>query len=139
MTQCVKLLLTLLCGFMLAACTTNTAIREDFDKSFKAYNRMLRWQEVEQAGMRYMEPEQRDAFMTVAEQLKKRKVTITDYRILTTECLPEAGSGDVSTEFDYFILPSNRIKTLTYRQKWVYREIGGEKGWRVKSPLPAFE
>lgn len=139
MKHCAKLLLILCCGLTLTACTTNAVIRENFDKSVKAYNRMLRWQEVEQAGMRFTEPEQRDAFLAAAEQLKKRKVTITDYRILTTECQPEAGSGDVATEFDYFILPSNRIKTLTYRQKWAYREIDGEKGWRVKSPLPAFE
>ena len=98
---------------------------------------MLRWQEVENAGMTYIEPEQRDEFMKGAESLKRRGVTLTDFRILTFECLPERKSGDVVAEFDYYILPSNRIKSVTYRQKWVYED--DLDSWKLKSGLPAFE
>lgn len=139
MRSCVKLGIILLCCLMTGACASRMGSREEFEHGMKGYNRMLRWHEVENAGMVYAEPELRDAFMESAAAIKKRGVTITDYRILTSECLPEKGTAEVIAEFDYYILPSNRIRTLTYRQQWVYREIGETKGWRLKSGLPSFE
>lgn len=139
MMRFVKPVLILLCCLLMCACANQTAIREEFEKSMKGYNKMLRWQEVENAGMIYLEPEQRELFMDSAETLRKKGVTITDYRILTSECLPEKNSATVVAEFDYYILPSNRIKTLTYKQEWTYREISDRKSWKLKSGLPAFE
>ncbi len=130
-------------GWLLVICLTMTAcvsemgLRDEFEKSMRAYNRMLRWQEVENAGMTYIDKEQRDDFMLKAESLRKRGVTLTDFRILTFECLPDKKTGDVVAEFDYFILPSNRIKTVTYRQEWVYQDL--LKSWKLKSGLPPFE
>ncbi len=139
MMRFAKLGLLLLCCLLLGACATNAAIREEFEKSVKGYNQMLRWQEVEAAGMTYMEPELREAFMKSAEDIRKKSVTITDYRILTSECLPDKGSASATAEFDYYILPSNRIKTLTYQQQWSYEKNNGKKGWLLKSGLPPFE
>lgn len=132
-------ILPLFCCLVLTACVHDTGIGEEFDKSTKDYNRMLRWQEIPRAVATYAEPETRDEFMAAAQKLRTRAVTVTDYRILTTECLPEKETGEVVAEFDYYILPSNRIKTLTYKQDWAYRTINEKKGWRVKTPLPAFE
>ena len=132
--------LLLLCCLMTAACSmSNSAIREQFEKSTRAYNKMLRWHEIENAGMLYLEPELRDGFMKAAAEIRKREVTITDFRILTSECLPDKGTGEVMAEFDYYTLPSNRIKTQSYHQEWVYRDIGEQKSWKVKSGLPPFE
>ena len=140
MIQTVKMGVLLLCCLMTAACSVpNSTIREEFEKSMKAYNNMLRWHEIENAGMIYLEPEQRDEFMKTAADIKKREVTITDFRILTSECLPDKGTGEVKAEFDYYILPSNRIKTQNYHQDWVYRDIDEHKSWKVKSGLPPFE
>lgn len=131
--------LLMLCSCAYALQAKHANIREEFDQSMKGYNKMLRWRDMENAGMAYLDPELRDAFMKSAAEFKKRGVVITDYRILTTECLPEKGSADVVAEFDYYALPSNRIKTLSYRQKWVYRDTEDKKGWQLQSPLPAFE
>ena len=133
------LVVLMLCSCAYALQAKHANIREEFDKSMKGYNKMLRWREVEGAGMAYLDPELRDAFMKSAEEIKKRGVTITDYRILTSECLPEKGTGEVIAEFDYYALPSNRIKTLTYHQKWQYLDTEEKKGWQLKSNLPAFE
>lgn len=135
----VKPALILLCCLMMGACVTRPSIREAFEKSVKGYNQMLRWQEVEAAGITYVEPELREDFMKSAGTIRKNRVTITDYRILTSEYLPDKESGVVIAEFDYYTLPSNRIKTLTYRQQWSYHEIDDKKSWRLKSGLPAFE
>jgi hypothetical protein len=75
--------------------------------------------------------------MKKAAILKKKGVTLTDYRIVASEYLPEKKSGEVIAEFDYFILPSNRMKTVTYRQQWVYQE--GISSWKLKSSLPPFD
>jgi hypothetical protein len=128
------MLLTLSCATM-----KNQDIREECELSIKSYNRMLRWQEVESAGMVYIEPEQRQKFFDAAESFRKRGVIITDYRIRTQECLPEQGTAEVMAEFDYYILPSNRVKTLNYKQSWDYRQIGEKKSWKLKSGLPLFE
>lgn len=137
MKTLIKRALLLASCMILTACATELAVRDEFEKSMKAYNRMLRWHEVENAGMIYIENDLRDDFMKKAEALKKRGVTLTDFRILTSECLPEKKSGEVLAEFDYFILPSNRIKTITYRQEWIYQDL--IKSWKLKSALPAFD
>jgi hypothetical protein len=105
----------------------------------KGFNKMLRWRDVENAGMIYLDKELREAFMKTASEIKKRGVTITDYRIMTSECLPDKGTAEVVAEFDYYALPSNRIKTLTYHQKWMYLDSDEKKGWQLKSNLPIFE
>ena len=141
MNKALKYIFILICFLMTAACATpnQSSIREEFEKSYKAYNRMLRWDDVAAAGMLYMEPEGRDIYIKAAEDFKKRAVAITEYRVLTAECLADKGTGEVVTEFEYYIMPSNRIKTLTYKQVWAYREINESKSWKVKSALPRFE
>lgn len=140
MTPTFKVGLLLLCCLMTAACAVpNSTIRGQFETSTKAYNKLLRWHEIESAGMIYVEPESRDEFMKSAADIKKREVTITDFRILTSECLPDKGTGEVMAEFDYYVLPSNRLKTQSYHQDWVYRDSNALKSWKVKSGLPPFE
>jgi len=132
-----KIALLFACTILMTACTTSAGLREEFDKNVKAYSRMLRWNEIENAGMTYVEKEHRDDYMKRAESIKKRGVTLTDFRILTSECLPEQKTGEAITEFDYFALPSNKIKTTTYRQEWVYLDL--LKSWKLKSSLPSFD
>ena len=129
----------MLCSCAYALQAKNANISEEFEKSMKGYNKLLRWRDIEGAGMTYMDPELRDAFLKSAEDIKKRGVTITDYRILTSECLPEKKTGEVVVEFDYYALPSNRIKTLTYHQKWTYLDTEEKKGWQLKTALPPFD
>lgn len=131
-----KELLLVVC-LLLSACATGSALQEEFDRSVKTYNKMVRWHEIESAGMSYVEPDQQDEFQKQAEELKKRGLSVTDFRILTAQFNKEKDTGDVVTEFDYFILPSNRIKTVSYRQKWAYRK--DLKGWKLSSTLPEFE
>lgn len=134
-----KLVNGFLCSalMVLTACATQTGLSEEFDRSVKSYNRMLRWHEIENAGSTFVDPAWRDDFMKQAESLKKRGLTVADFRILSTKYIPENKSGDVVAEFDYYILPSNKVKTITYRQDWAYRE--NSKSWVLKTGLPVFE
>jgi hypothetical protein len=128
--------LLLIC-LMQAACATGSGLREEFDRSVKTYNKMLRWHEIESAGMTYVDPDQLELFQKQAEDLKKRGLSVTEFRILTAQFNREKDTGDVVAEFDYFILPSNRIKTVSYHQKWSYRT--DLKGWKLTTVLPDFE
>jgi hypothetical protein len=129
----------LFCCLLVVSCVPDKGFREEFEKSVKGYNRMLRWQEVVAAGYLYMEPEGREKFMATADAMGKRGVSITDFRILTMDSLSDKKRGDALVEFDYYSLPSFRIKTLTYKQEWAYRDVDDTKSWRVKSPLPPFD
>jgi hypothetical protein len=134
-----RLLQIFLCSALmtLTACATQTGLSEEFNRSVKEYNKLLRWHEMESAGMTYIDPDLREEYLKQADTLKKRGLSVTDFRILTTTYLPEKRSGDVIAEFDYYILPSNRVKTVSYRQEWVYQE--NTKSWKLKSGLPVFE
>jgi hypothetical protein len=136
MTRVMQLLL-FISIMTLTGCASQTSMKEGLDRSVKAYNRMLRWHEIENAGLTYIDTDLKDDYLKQAESLKARGLSITDYRIISTKYLPENKSGDVVTEFDYYMLPSNRIKTISYQQKWFYREES--KGWKLKSGLNSFE
>jgi hypothetical protein len=136
MTKLAKVFLCVIC-LALTACATHTGLSEEFERSMKAYNRMLRWHEIENAVMTYSDPERREEYLKQAETLKKRGLSVTDFRILSSRYLPEKKSGDVVAEFDYYVLPSIRVKTISYRQEWIYLE--NIKSWKLKSGLPSFE
>ena len=139
MRRIVKIVAMLFCGLLMVACVPDKGFREEFESSVGGYNRMGRWQEAAGAGQMYVEPEGRETYLTTAESMRRRGVTITDFRILTMEMLSDRKRGDVMVEFDYYALPSYRIKTLTYKQDWVYRDVDDKKSWRVKSALPPFD
>jgi hypothetical protein len=144
MSGIVKFVGILLCCLLTAACVGDASIRSEFEKSVKDYNRMLRWREMENAGLIFMKADQCETFLTSVEAIKKKGITITDYRILFSELFTEKGAGNAIVEFDYYIMPSNRIKTLTYKQDWVYlnvskKEDSKEMTWKLKSGLPAFD
>ncbi len=130
--------IALLSCLMLSACSVTRAnLSEEFDRSVKSYNQMLRWHEIEKAGTTYFAPELRDQFLKQAESLKKQGLTIADVRIVTSKCLPENNSGNVIAEFDYYTMPSNKIKTVSYHQQWAYRE--NIRSWILTSGLSVFE
>ncbi len=139
-------LLLLLVPLVLNGCATyqNMNRREACDKSIKDYTRLVRWQEAEKAAIAFVDAKQRPAYDKSAESLRRRHVTIADSRILAQQCLIDKRTAEATVEFDYFILPDNRLKTLTDRQTWIFRENTKEDpdqgdGWKLTSPLPAFK
>ncbi len=117
---------------------------EDCEKVIKNYNRMIRWQEAEKASIAFVDKKIRPDYDKTAESLRRRGVTMADYRVLAQECLGEKKTAESTVEFDYFVLPDNRMKTLTDRQSWIFREESpvepelGE-GWKLITPLPDFK
>lgn len=118
----------------------NSAVKESCEHSIKSYNRMIRWGDAEKAGLVLVAPEMMDQYMAAAEDLRRRKVQMSDFRILAYECSAEKKKGSAVVEFDYYALTNFKLKTVTYRQSWFYREEapGIAAGWLVNSPLPEF-
>ncbi len=123
----------------LTACTSlrNMTIRHDFEENSKGYNRMVRWQEAEQACLIYVDKAIRDQFLARVEAAKE--VKITEYRVKALECDPERKEATAKVEMDYYTPPSIRVKTLEDVQKWIYIEDQDLKGWRLISLFPEFK
>lgn len=140
------LLLLALTSLLLNGCASyqNMNRQEECEKTIKNYNRMIRWQEAEKASIVFVDTKQRPAFDKGAELLRRRGVTMADYRILAQECLPGKMKAEATVEFDYFVLPDYRLKTVTDRQNWIFREEAPAEsapgtGWKLTSPLPDFK
>lgn len=138
--------IVILCLMVMQGCAAyqRYSRNEDCEKTLKAYRNMVRWMEVEKAAISVVDADQRATYAQAAEALRRRGVTMVDARELAHECRPERGTAEATLEFDYFILPDNRLKTLTDRQKWVYREEDKARpelieGWKLTTPLPAFK
>ena len=122
----------------------NMKSQENCDKMIKDYSRMVRWNEAEKVGIVFVAPKQRPAFDKTAESIRRRGVSMVDYRILAKQCLAEKKKAEATVEFDYYILPDNRLKTITDHQTWVLLEENpmepeAGEGWKITSPLPEFK
>ncbi len=130
----------------LASCGTikNYNRNEDCERILKAYNQILRWDEAEKAAIAVVDRPMRDEYSKMAEAFRRRHVSMVDIRTRAQECLPEQKKAEATVEIDYYIMPDNRLKTLTDRQKWIYREKDDDKpelgeGWKLVSPMPDFK
>lgn len=143
----IKLLLLLVAApllFSSCAAYKNMNRQEDCDKMIKDYNRMVRWQEAEKASFAFVDEKQRPAYNKAIEQLRRRGLSMADYRILTKQCKADKKKAEATVEFDYFVLPDNRLKTVTDHQSWIFIEENPaepelKEGWRLVSPLPEFK
>jgi uncharacterized protein YceK len=137
-----RLLIVLLMLVVTTGCETvrKSAVKEDCEHSIKSYNRMIRWGDAEKAGMVLVAPDILPQYATAAEDLRRRKVQMADYRILAYECSVENKKASAVVEFDYYALTNFKLKTLTYRQSWIYREEapGVTPAWLMTTPLPDF-
>ena len=139
-------LLMLLAATLASGCASSSSYAitnssEKCDKSVKNYNKMLRWNEADKAGIAFVDVKHRLAFKQAVDSMKKREINITDFRIQVTECGLQKKDIEAVVEFDYYQLTSGKLKTVTDRQIWVYQDStdGVPAGWRITSPLPAFK
>jgi hypothetical protein len=124
---------------MLSACQAMhiSKVAEDFDKGTRSYLKMVRWNELDQAPLSFVDEPLREEF---EKRVKGRKeVQIADYRVKYTDCRPEKGEGEVTVEWDYYIPPSVKLKTVEDAQNWRYIEKEEKKGWMLKTLLPEFK
>lgn len=127
-----------LCIFILipliASCSTLAARMEQCESSIRAYNKMIRWKEYDDAEKAVV----RDSRPGFARKLEGVEAQIADYRIKSISCDAEKGEAAAVVEYDYYTPPSTTLNTAEDTQQWRFFPSEMPGGWRVVSPLPGF-
>jgi hypothetical protein len=138
--------LLLLAPLVLDGCSAykNMNRQEDCEKVIKDYSKLIRWQEQENASLAFVDKKQQPDFNKAVEKNRRRGLSIADFRILAKQCMSDKKMAKATVEFDYYVLPDNRVKTVTDYQTWIYREENEKEpdlgeGWKLTSPLPEFK
>jgi hypothetical protein len=125
-------------AFILTACSHN--IRDDFDDSFTRYNDVLVRNDLRASGL-FVADKAKEAYITSVNAAKNAR--IFDYRIVNKTVSEIGRTARLDVELDYYMISSNRVKTLRYLQEWIYFEgkLEGKdfKGWKLVTPLPQFK
>jgi hypothetical protein len=126
---------------LFTACGSNKALqsfRENLQRSVREYNDLVRQNEFDKAKF-FVYESVRDEFGVRAKAAKSVKVT--DYRVLSTDYETGKGEEIIEVHFNYYIPPSDTLKTVMDRQKWsfVYVKDEERKRWRLMTPLPEFK
>ena len=113
------------------------SVREDLHSSVREYNDLVRQNEFDKAKF-FVYEKVREEFEVRAQAAKSVKVS--DYRVLSTDYETGKGEEIIEVNFNYYIPPSNILKTVVDRQKWsfVYVKDEERKRWRLMTPLPEF-
>jgi len=134
-----RMLLASAALLILSACQSihNSKVAEDFDKASRGYFRMVRWNDLDKAPLSFVDDTLREEFEKRVKDA--REVQIADYRVKYMECRPEKGDAEVTVEWDYYIPPSIKLKTVEDPQKWRYIEEEKRKGWMLMTLFPEFK
>ena len=122
-----------LVALVLSACHSMTGTGEDLQRSVRAYNRMLRWQEESEAVTRFVQPRQQPDYLK--RPGGEGAPRIVDYRVGVVSWIAPGTVAVVPVELDYYLLPSATVKTVVDNQEWRYTE---GQGWQLASPPPEF-
>ena len=122
----------------LAGCSLQDKARRDrLDDQIQSYSKVVRWREMESALVVVNEP-LREEYLKQCEKIRN-SVQIVDYRILSTTLTGDHESADAVVEFDYYILPSTRVKTVVDNQKWKLFKDDIKSYWKLMSLPPEFK
>jgi len=102
--------------------------KADFDRTQRQYTNYLRWGEIERAG-RFVDPEQRDAFMRLAPAFATMR--ITDYEI--GEISYESDHASVTVTYAGYSLDTFVEHTIREDQQWYRKD--STSGWKVRSDI----
>ena len=124
---------------ILASCQSihESNVADEFDRGSKDYFHKVRWHELENVPLYFVNDPLREDFKK--RVVAARKVEIADYRVKDLECLPREGKAEVTVEWDYYIPPSVKLKTVEDPQKWQYFENDEKKGWMLMTLFPEFK
>jgi hypothetical protein len=123
----------LIIAITLAACGPN--LREKFDESLNQYSALVRWNDLDAAGM-FAADSRREDF--IARTRAAKNVKVMDYRIVRTRYDEKKHRASVDVEIEYYLLSSARLKTLRCTEEWAYGEEKKPNGWRLMSLFPEF-
>ena len=129
------LFFSLLLTAVLVSCSTQRSIQAEFEKNFRSYNELVRWNQLEEASLFPAD----SISAGYREQLKDAKnIAVVDYRVMHIEYDEKKKEAEVKVEINYYKRNTLSLKTVIDNQKWAYQEKEGKGHWRLMSLLPDF-
>lgn len=105
---------------------------ENFSRTANAYEQALRMSDYDSA-VAFCSP---STFNAAAKSKKFKNIKIIEYKIARLDVSKDNLEIKQDVELQYFLLNSNRLRTMRHPQTWRYREK--EKIWLLETGLPAF-
>ena len=129
------LFFSLLLTTVFVSCSTQMSIKTEFEKNFRSYNELVRWNQLEEASLFPAD----SISVGYRERLKDAKnVAVVDFRVLDIKYDEKKKEAEAKVEIDYYRHSTLSLKTVIDNQKWAYQEKEGKSLWRLMSLLPDF-
>ncbi len=112
-------------------------VAEEFTNTSRDYLNMVRWHELEKAPLSFIDDSLREDFQKRIDAA--REVKIFDYRVRNLRCDVQKGEAGLSVDWDYYIPPSVKVKSVEDVQKWRYVGEKDKGLWMLKTLLPEFK
>lgn len=131
-----SLLLTVL---LLAACTSlySANAASKWPQLGQDYLRSLRWRDYSATAAFFVE-EERATFLARSDELNA--LQMVDGRLESHSLADDRRHAETVIVLEYYRLPSAKVRQVTLRQQWEYRQEGNVApgAWFVVTPLAAF-
>jgi len=127
---CIAMLLAIL---SLSSCSFTSKSMRDFDKSFRLYERALRWQEYDLV-LGFHKNEKEKLNQEKRKSLKKFKISA--YNVIITNINADEKSATQVIEVKYYNQEYNVVRDMTLTNKWEYNDT--KERWELANPFPVF-
>jgi hypothetical protein len=120
----------------LALLSCSPDIKKDFETTFEKYNDALVSSDIRSTVI-FVAEKAKDPYVKSYEAAKNSR--IFESRIIRKTVDTKTREASIEVELDYYLLNSNKVKSLKYVQQWALIEENKEKEWRLLTPLPEFK
>jgi hypothetical protein len=119
---------------LLAACASTQDQLYALDKSFNAYERALRWQEVDVVIAFHKNEHEK---LTTEQRKYLKQFRVTSYNVVYTNVAADGNHASQVIELKYYKKDSITIHELTINNQWEYDEKA--QRWYLTNGLPDFK
>lgn len=130
----VVLLASLLFSILnLSSCSFTPEAFDSLDKTLKAYEKAIRWQDYKFARVFQLKPVDISDF----QRQRLKSIRVTSYKVIHKVIAHDFSKTDIIVDIRYYQDSSAVERVLTDRQKWIYDAEADR--WQLDSPFPDFK
>jgi hypothetical protein len=129
-----KFFTILIIAFIFVSCSKN--VKEEFKTVFEKYNDALASSDL-RSTFQYVAEKNKDEYIKSYDALAK-KVRIFECRVMKQTVDELKGEARLDVEIGYYVLSSQKVKSLRYVQQWALVLENKDKVWKLVNTLPEF-
>jgi len=130
----VVLLASLLFSMLiLSSCSFTPEAFDSLDKTLKAYEKAIRWQDYKFARVFQLNPVEISDF----QRQRLKSIRVTSYKVIHKVISHDFSKTDMLVDIRYYQDSSAVERVITDRQKWIYDAEADR--WQLDSPFPDFK